>query len=147
MISYIDDASRYIVGYGMFDVATTDNALFVLHELIVDNGKPRQIMTDYGTQFCADEENVYRFSETLKGMEIEHIRAKVKRPQSNGKEERWFGTFKKIYFHFNRNLAKAVACYDEMIHLSLDICPAEAYEKKKRILKRRNYETKSTRGT
>jgi putative transposase len=132
LISYIDDASRYIVGYGMFGSATTDNALQVLNESISDYGKPKQVMTDHGTQFCSDEEKVYKYREDLKKLGIKHIMARVKRPQSNGKEERWFGTFKKIYFHFNRDLDKAVVCYNEMIHLSLDTCPSEAYERKKR---------------
>lgn len=132
LISYIDDASRYIVGYGMFGSATTENALQVLGESISEYGKPKQVMTDHGAQFCSDEERVFRYQEELKKLGIKHIMARIKRPQSNGKEERWFGTFKKIYFHFNRDLDKAVECYNNMIHLSLDTCPAEAYAKKKR---------------
>jgi putative transposase len=132
LISYIDDASRYIVGCGMFDSATTDNALSVLRESIEEHGKPKQVMTDHGAQFCTDEERVYRYREALGELGIQHIMAKIKRPQSNGKEERWFGTFKKIYFHFNRDLGRAVACYNRMLHLSLDTCPAEAYARKKR---------------
>ena len=89
-------------------------------------------MTDHGTQFCSDEEKVFKFSETLKSMGVEHIMAKVKRPQSNGKEERWFGTIKKLYYHFGKDIDKAVACYNSMFHLSLDTCPSEAYIQKKR---------------
>jgi putative transposase len=89
-------------------------------------------MTDHGSQFCSDEEKDFKFSETLKKMGVEHIMAKVKRPQSNGKEERWFGTIKKLYHHFGKDIDKAVTCYNSMFHLSLDTCPAEAYQKKKR---------------
>jgi putative transposase len=132
VIAYIDDASRYIVGYGIFDSATTDNALFVLDNAISENGTPKQLMTDHGTQFCTGEERQYRFSETLKGKGIDHIMARIKRPQSNGKIERWFGTLKKLYFHFGRDLDKAVACYNGMLHLSIDATPAEVYLAKKR---------------
>ena len=132
LISYIDDASRYIVGYGMFSNATTENALQILNESVSEHGKPKQVMTDHGVQFCSDEEKVFRYREELKKLGIKHIMAKIKRPQSNGKEERWFGTFKKIYFHFNKDLDRAVECYNNMIHLSLDTCPSEAYIKKKR---------------
>ncbi len=132
LISYLDDASRYILSHGMFDEATTDNALLVLRSGIEKHGLPKQVMTDHGSQFCSDEEKVFRFSEALKSMGIEHIKAKVKRPQSNGKEERWFGTIKKLYYHFGKDIDKAVTCYNSMFHLSLDTCPAEAYEKKKR---------------
>ena len=131
IISFIDDASRKVVSSGEFDEATTDNALAVLNAGISSHGKPKQVMTDHGTQFCSDEEKVFRFSEALKRMEIEHIMAAVKRPQSNGKIERWFGTAKKIYFHFGKDLQKTVACYNSMPHLSLDMTPAQAYERKR----------------
>ena len=71
-------------------------------------GNPKQLMTDHGAQFCANEERKYKFSEAVKQKGIQHIMAKVKRPQSNGKIERWFGTIKKLYFHFGRNLERAV---------------------------------------
>jgi hypothetical protein len=40
IIAYLDDASRLIVGYGVFDEATTDNALQVLKEAMDNYGKP-----------------------------------------------------------------------------------------------------------
>lgn len=131
IISFIDDASRFIVGSGKFDAATTDNALEVFNRAREIHGKPKQVMTDHGTQFCSDEEKVFKFSENLKAEGVEHIMARVKRPQSNGKIERWFGTVKKLYFHFDRDLGKAVACYNSMPHLSLDMTPAQAYELRK----------------
>ena len=131
IISFIDDASRFIVGSGKFVNATTDNALDVLHDAIKKYGKPKQIMTDHGSQFCTDEERTFQFSEKLKEIGIEHIMSRVKRPQSNGKIERWFGTAKRLYFHFERDLEKTVTCYNRMPHLSLDATPAQAYETKK----------------
>lgn len=132
VISYIDDASRYIVGYGIFNAATTTAALAVLEVAIASNGAPKQLMTDHGSQFCSDEEKIFRFSEALKARGIEHVMARVKRPQSNGKIERWFGTLKRLYYHFDRDLDRAVACYNGMLHLSLDTSPEEAYLAKKR---------------
>jgi len=131
IISFIDDASRFVVGGSKFANATTDNALEVLGKAIARHGKPKQVMTDHGTQFCSDEEKVFRFTEKLKEWDIEHIMAQVKRPQANGKIERWFGTAKKIYQHFGRDLDKTVACYNSMPHLSLNMTPAQAYEKKR----------------
>lgn len=130
VIAYIDDASRKIIGHGKFDNATTDNALLVLNKAIKKHGKPKQVMTDHGAQFCADEEKVYRFRETLKGMGIEHIMAAVKRPQSNGKMERWFGSMDRLYRRFEFDLDKFVECYNDMPHLSLDTTPNIAYVKK-----------------
>ena len=40
IIAYLDDASRLIVGYGVFDEATTENALKVLKEAMNNYGKP-----------------------------------------------------------------------------------------------------------
>jgi len=132
VLALIDDASRYIVGYGVFDSATTDNALIVLNDAIANHGMPKQLMTGHGTQFCANEERTYKFSEKLRKQGIVHIMSRVKRPQSNGKIERWFGTIKRLYAHFGRDMLKAVECYNRMLHLSLDMSPAEAYQIKMR---------------
>ena len=132
VLALIDDASRYIVGYGVFDSATTDNALIVLNDAIANHGMPKQLMTDHGTQFCANEERTYKFSEKLRKQGIVHIMSRVKRPQSNGKIERRFGTIKRLYAHFGRDMLKAVECYNRMLHLSLDMSPAEAYQIKMR---------------
>ena len=132
VIAYIDDASRKIMGHAKIDNATTDNALSVLNKAIKRYGKPKQVMTDHGTQFCADEEKVYRFRETLKEMGIEHIMARVKRPQSNGKIERWFGSMDRLYRRFGFDLDGFVECYNNMPHMSLDTTPNQAYVNKMR---------------
>jgi putative transposase len=131
VIAYIDDASRLITGYGIFDNATTDNALLVLKSAMKLYGTPKQIMTDHGAQFCANEEREYRFREELKQMGIEHIMAKVKRPQSNGKIERFFGTLKRLLRHFNYDLDRSITCYNNRYHLSLEMSPIKAFELKK----------------
>ncbi|AGK60128.1 hypothetical protein Asulf_00092 [Archaeoglobus sulfaticallidus PM70-1] len=46
IIAYLDDASRLIVGYEVFENATTENALQVLKEAIDNYGKPESILTD-----------------------------------------------------------------------------------------------------
>lgn len=50
-IAYIDDYSRFIVGYGLFDTATTENALSVLRDAIALYGKPEAVMSDKEIQF------------------------------------------------------------------------------------------------
>lgn len=132
LIAYIDDASRFIVGFGFFSNATTENALTVLDSAIRSYGKPKQVMTDHGTQFCANEKKTYQFTESLKDRGVQHIMAKVKRPQSNGKIERWFGTFKRLYRQSGHDATKAVNTYNNMLHLSLDTTPAIAFKQKTR---------------
>ncbi len=49
----MDDASRLITGYGVFDEATSENAIKVIKEAMNNYGKPESILTDRGTQFYA----------------------------------------------------------------------------------------------
>jgi putative transposase len=55
ILAILDDASRYIVGYGVFREATALNTLQVLKEAIQHYGKPDEILTDRGSQFYANE--------------------------------------------------------------------------------------------
>ena len=45
LITYMDDASRFIVGYGIFENATTENSIKVLLECMAKYGKPAAILT------------------------------------------------------------------------------------------------------
>src|SRR5215469_2905717 len=47
LIAYLDDASRFIVGYGIFDEATTENAISILDDCINRYGKPLELLTDH----------------------------------------------------------------------------------------------------
>ncbi len=106
IILFEDDASRFITGYGVFGNATSENSKVVLEDAIQCCGIPKQLMTDHGTQFtslprdtCSDPQpNV--FQQTLKGYGIQHIKARVKHPQSNGKIERAIKTIQQLGKHF-----------------------------------------------
>jgi len=54
ILAITDEASRYIVGYGVFK-ATSPNTLKVLKEAIQRHGCPDEMLTDRGTQFYANE--------------------------------------------------------------------------------------------
>ena len=56
--------------------------------------------------------------------------SRVKRPQSNDKIERWFGSTDKLYKHFGFDLDKVVECYNNMPRLSLDTTLNIAYFEK-----------------
>ena len=94
LLCYEDDASRFVTGYGVFENATTENALAVLDEAIRHHGKPASIMTDHGSQFYANEARKRGESEyerKLVELDIKQILARVKHPQTNGKLERIHG--------------------------------------------------------
>ncbi len=120
LIPYEDDASRLITGYGLFDNATTHNALDTFRRAVNQFGLPKQLISDHGTQFCIDKENDYLFRETVENMGTEHILARVKHPQTNGKMERFFGTIERLLPHFDNNIDKAIAYYNfRRPHMSL----------------------------
>ncbi len=100
LIVYEDDASRFITGYGIFEHATTENAISVLHEAIARHGKPAAVMTDHGSQFYANESAVKKkgvsmYEQELVRLGIRHILSGVGHPQTNGKVERLFGEIKR----------------------------------------------------
>jgi putative transposase len=94
LVAFIDDSSRLITCYGIFDSPTTDNTITVLNIGFREYGTPREILTDHGTQFVSarDREHAqHTFKDFLNQHEIKHIIARVKHPQTNGKIERFFG--------------------------------------------------------
>ena len=54
LIVYLDDSSRFIVGYGVYDNATADNAIKLLDDCMEKYGKPREVLTDHGSQFYSN---------------------------------------------------------------------------------------------
>ncbi len=105
LIAYLDDASRFIVGYGLFDDATTDNALSILEHCIEQYGKPLEMLTDHGSQFFANygdkkSEGMSRFQDYLMNSKINHILGRVNHPQTNGKIERFYETFQSKIKYF-----------------------------------------------
>ena len=67
---YEDDASRFVTGYGVFEHATTENALVVLEEAIKNHGKPASIMTYRRSQFYANASEVKKEKEKEKGASV-----------------------------------------------------------------------------
>lgn len=95
---YIDDRTRLIVGFGLFKRATADNSVALLRSAIAEYGKPKAVMTDHGSQYYANHPNAVqentKFRKTLNYLGIKHCLARVNRPQTNGKVERFFLSYK-----------------------------------------------------
>lgn len=106
IILFEDDASRFITGFGVFHNANMKNSNHVLQQAINTYGRPKQMMTDHGTQFTSlpretcPEPQPNQFQQLLKYYGILHIKARVKHPQSNGKVERAGQTIKQLRKHF-----------------------------------------------
>ena len=94
LVAFMDDSSRLITCYGVFDSPTTDNTITVLNQGFREYGTPREILTDNGTQFVSarDREHAHhKFGDFLVLHNIRHIPTRIKHPQTNGKIERFFG--------------------------------------------------------
>ncbi len=100
---YIDDRTRLITSYGIFKNANIINSLALLNSSIADFGKPKSVMTDHGTTYfnnTPDSKGILQFNtfqKELKLLGIKHSLAPVNRPQTNGKVERFFRTYKEEY--------------------------------------------------
>ncbi|MBD6956191.1 MAG: transposase family protein, partial [Thermoplasmatales archaeon] len=125
---------------GEYEHATAENSIDALRRGIEKYGRPREVMTDHGTQFTSlprdgKESEPNEFQKYLEENGIIHIKARVKHPQSNGKLERLIFTLKYLRKYFN-TWEEVVDYYNNRrMHMSLYedriITPAMAYEMKK----------------
>lgn len=89
-----DDASRKILSLIECSKATTNKSVDGV-EMALQYGQIKQCISDHGTQFIKTLANKNsRFVEYLKSRGITQILCRVKHPQSNGKIEKWFDTYK-----------------------------------------------------
>jgi putative transposase len=136
LIIYEDDASRFIVGYGLFKDATSKHAVDVLKDAVARYGKPRSILSDRGIQFYAieteaREKGVTEFEIYLMRSHITHILGRVSHPQTNGKIEKLFDEMGRKIKFFN-SIDECVEWYNTIKpHGALDLkTPIEAYHQK-----------------
>lgn len=138
LIAFIDDHSRFIVGYGLYNGATTENTLKCLYRILFEHGIPYAIVTDRGSHFYANKigkkkQGKCKFQEVLEELGTKHIVARAHHPQTNGKIERWFGTYKRECNDRFKNIDEYVKFYNcERLHQRLDYkTPAKVFFKKK----------------
>ena len=139
LIAYIDDASRFVTGWGLFQHATAANSVLVLERAIAEYGAPKAMLTGHDVQFCSIQMKTSKLSEPndfqkfLKANNIKHILGRVNHPQTNGKVERLFGTIKgkrkafpslEAQFHWYNQVRPHMSLKDGLE------TPAEAYVRK-----------------
>jgi len=140
LIAFIDDHSRYILGYGLYEKATTENVLNCLYRILFEHGIPYAIITDRGSCFYANKLSKHgdaksEFQETLEELGIKHIVARAHHPQTNGKIERWFGTYKREFNERFKNIDEYIDFYNnKRPHQRLNYkTPAEVFFKKRDV--------------
>lgn len=118
LIAFIDDHSRFIVHAELFDNATTENTIKAFQKAIDKYGVPEHILTDNGVQFTPARAENGPFTQWCKERGIKHILGRVHHPQTNGKIERWFGTYKSIEYKPESDTLQSFVKYynEERLH-------------------------------
>jgi transposase InsO family protein len=86
LILALDDHSRFVVGWGLLQRETMEDAIAVVEEAIRRYGKPEAILTDRGAAFHTWS-GVSRFDRMLESYGIDHRLAAPHHPQTCGKIE------------------------------------------------------------
>lgn len=136
LLAIIDDKSRYIVYAGLYDEATAENSALCMQKAINTHGAPKELVSDNGLHFRKS----HKCKEACKPLKIveekyniKHIFIRPYYPQSNGKIERWFGSYKIEFPRMEhpdvKNCLTWVHYYNfERLHQSLDYeTPAHVY--------------------
>lgn len=86
VIGFMDDNSRFLVGWGLFRRQTTDNVLEVFRAAIEKRGMPKEVLSDNGRQYHTWR-GKSQFTVMLTKLGIAHIRSRPYHPQTCGKIE------------------------------------------------------------
>ena len=128
LITILDDHSRFVTASQIFMEGTAENAIQLLDQAIHEYTKPREILTDHGSQFYSVRHGESSFTQFCSENGISHILGGIGKPPTLGKIERWFRTYDQEHarFQFHR---KFIEYYNyERPHMSLNYkTPAEVY--------------------
>jgi putative transposase len=92
----IDDCSRYCIGLFALNQKLTSSITMILDKLIKVHGKPREILSDNGSEF-GNKSKHSKFDRWCRRRGIKHIRTAVHSPTTSGKIERFFQTLDKEF--------------------------------------------------
>jgi transposase InsO family protein len=91
LVAFMDDHSRFLVGYGLHASQSSALVLEVLRAGITSYGTPQEILTDNGSQYVTWR-GKSAFSKELEKRGIRQVVARPRHPQTLGKIERFWGT-------------------------------------------------------
>lgn len=137
ILVYIDDCSRRIMGHSI-GAENTKNSLFALYSSIAKHKViPYILNSDRGSQFISPKvdtkgEANHEFQETLKELGIIFVPSKRRHPQTNGKNERFFGILDSEFDERFKDLDEFIGWYNnERLSEAVDyMTPTEAYKKR-----------------
>jgi len=137
IIVYIDDCSRKIMGYCVGDM-TTSNSLFALYSAIGRHQvTPFCLNSDRGTQFFPNKKDKngkanHAFQKALEELGILFVPSKVRHPQTNGKNEKFFDILEKEFDDRFEDIDEFIDWYNNVrLSEAVDyMTPNEAYKKR-----------------
>jgi hypothetical protein len=91
LVAFLDDHSRFLVGYGLHASQSSALVLEVLRAALTGYGTPQEILTDNGSQYVTWR-GKSAFSKELEKRGIRQVVAAPRHPQTLGKIERFWGT-------------------------------------------------------
>jgi transposase InsO family protein len=86
LIGFMDDHSRFIVGWGLYRFQTAANVQEVFRAAIEKHGMPKEVLSDNGRQYYTWR-GKSQFTQMLLKLGIRHIRSRPYHPQTCGKIE------------------------------------------------------------
>jgi transposase InsO family protein len=91
LVGFMDDHSRFLVGYGLHATASGALVREVFEASIAAFGAPQEVLTDNGPQYVTWR-GTSEFTKLCQRRGIKHVVAKPRRPQTLGKCERFWAT-------------------------------------------------------
>lgn len=124
----IDDCSRYNLGLFALNQKLTSSITAILDSIIKIHGKPREILSDNGSEFGLKSKHS-KFDRWCRNRGIKHIRTAIHSPTTSGKIERFFQTLDKEFEICNKDSELFRMRYNHFRpHTSLEEkTPAEVY--------------------
>jgi transposase InsO family protein len=91
LVAFLDDHSRFVLGYGLHASQSTPLGLEVFRAAVAGFGTPEEVLTDNGTQYVTWR-GKGAFTRECEKRGVKQIVASPHRPQTLGKIERFWGT-------------------------------------------------------
>jgi transposase InsO family protein len=91
LVAFMDDHSRFLVGYGLHASQSAALVMEVFRAALSSYGPPEEVLTDNGSQYVTWR-GKSAFSKELEKRGIHQVVASPRRPQTLGKIERFWGT-------------------------------------------------------
>jgi transposase InsO family protein len=86
LVGFMDDNSRFLVGWGLYRFQKGENVMEVFRAAIEKRGMPKEVLSDNGRQYHSWR-GKSKFTSMLTKLGIRHIRSRPYHPQTCGKIE------------------------------------------------------------